>query len=105
MTLTLSYQYRHKNDVAYLYFEQLSIIPMVSLLLTFIKYTASGVLTFSILKMHLHHFYVSKYNQWEWTQIYIRTFAKKQKNKKMSTGKKAIEEKQTILLESMQPLM
>ena len=88
MTLTLSYQYRHKNDVTYLYFEQLSIIPMVSLLPTFIKYTASGVLTFSILKMYLHHFYVSKYNQWEWTQIYITTFAKTKKQKKWALERK-----------------
>ena len=41
----------------YFYFEQLSIIPAVSLLLTFNKYTASGVFPFSI-----HHSYVSKYN-------------------------------------------
>ena len=73
MTLALSYQYGHKIDVAYFHFEQLSIICVVSLLLTFNKYTASGVLSFSI-----HHFYVSKYNQWEWTQVYIRTFEKKQ---------------------------
>ena len=53
--------------------EQLSIICAVSLLLTFTKNTASGVLSFSI-----HHFYVSKYNQWERTQVYIRTFKKKQ---------------------------
>ena len=73
MTLALSYQYRHKNGVVYFHFEQLSIIPVVSLLLTFNKYTASGVLSFSI-----HHFYVSKCNQGEWTQVCIRTFEKKQ---------------------------
>ena len=46
---------------------------MVPLLLTFIKYTASRVLPFSI-----HHFYVSKYNQWELTQVCIGIFEKKQ---------------------------
>ena len=73
VTLALSYQYGHKNSVAYFHFEQLSIIPVVSFLLTFNKHTASGVLSFSI-----HHFYVSKYSQWKWTQVYIRTFEKKQ---------------------------
>ena len=73
-----------------------SIIPVVSLLLTFNKYTVSGVLSFSI-----HYFYVSKYNQWEWTQMCIRTFEKerkkeKKKKKKMSAGKKTIEGKKTI---------
>ena len=70
---------------------------MAFLLLSFNKYTASGVFSFSI-----HHFYVSKYNEWEWTQVYIRTFEKKQT--KMRAGKKTIEEKQTILLGSMQRL-
>ena len=51
MTLAFSYEYGHKNGVAYFHFEQLSIISMVSLLLTFNKYTASGILCFSI-----HHF-------------------------------------------------
>ena len=64
VTLALSYQYGHKNSVTYFHFEQLSIIPMVSSLLTFNKYTASGVWSFSIL-----HFYVSKYNQWDLTQV------------------------------------
>ena len=68
-----SYQYGHKNSVAYFHFEQLSIITVVSLLLTFNKYTASGVLSFSV-----HYFYISKSNQWEWTQVYIRTSANKQ---------------------------
>ena len=58
LTLALSYQYGHKNSVAYFHFEQLSIISVVSLLLTFNKYTASAVLTFSI-----HNFYHSKYSQ------------------------------------------
>ena len=48
MTLALSYQYGHKNGVPYFHFEQLSIIPVVSFLLTYNKYTASGVLSFSI---------------------------------------------------------
>ena len=48
---------RAQNGVAYFHFEQLS-ITLVSLLLTFNKYTASGVLSFS-----MHHFYVSKYIQ------------------------------------------
>ena len=73
MTLALSYQYGHKNGLAYFHFEQLSIISVVSILLTFNKYTASAVLSFSI-----PHFYVSKYNQWECTQVYIRTLEKKQ---------------------------
>ena len=73
VTLALSYQYGQKNDLAYFHFEQLSIFPLVSLLLTFNKFTALGVLSFSI-----HHFYVSQYNQCEWTQVYIRTFEKKQ---------------------------
>ena len=72
MIIALSYQYGHKNSVAYFHFEQLSIIPVVSLLLTFNKYTASGVLS------SIHHFYVLKYNQWEWTQVHIETFEKKQ---------------------------
>ena len=33
------------NSVAYFHFEQLSVIPVVSLLLIFNKYTASGVLS------------------------------------------------------------
>ena len=46
-----------KNSVICFQFEQLSIIPVVSLLQTFNKHTASGVLSFSI-----HHFYILKYN-------------------------------------------
>ena len=46
---------------------------MVSLLLTFNKYTPSGNLSFSI-----HLFYDSKYNYSEWMQACIRTFKKKQ---------------------------
>ena len=72
MTLA-NYQYAHKNNAAYFHFQQFSIIPVVSLLLNFNKYTASGVLSFSI-----HHFYGSKCNQWKWTQVCIRTFEKKQ---------------------------
>ena len=48
---------RHKNSASYFHFEQLSIIPVVFLLLNFNKYAASGVLSFSI-----HHFYGSKCN-------------------------------------------
>ena len=40
------------------HFEQLSVILVVSLLLTFNKYAASGVLSFSVL-----HFYALKYNK------------------------------------------
>ena len=69
VTLALSYQYRHKYSVTHFHFEQLSIIPMVSSLLTFNKYTASGVWSFSKL-----HFYVSKYNQWDLTHVYVRIF-------------------------------
>ena len=69
--------------MSYFHFEQLSIIPVVSLLLTFNKYTASGVLSFSI-----HQFYRSV----------------KKKQTKMSVGKKTIEEKQIIQLENMQRL-
>ena len=57
MTFALSCQYEHKNSVIYFELEHLSIIPVVLLLVTFNKYTASGVLSFSI-----HHFHVSKYN-------------------------------------------
>ena len=64
----------------------------MSLLLTFNKYTASEVLSFSI-----HHFYVTKYNQWECTSDYLR-----RNKEKMSAGKKTIEEKRTILLECTQ---
>ena len=42
MVLALSYQYGCKISVTYFQFEQLSIIPVVSLLLTFNKYAASG---------------------------------------------------------------
>ena len=45
---------------------------MVSLMLTFNKYTTLRVLSFSI-----HHFYGSIYNQSEWTQVCIRKFGKK----------------------------
>ena len=51
----------------YFQFEQLSIIPVLSLLLTFNKYAASGVLSFSI-----HHFHVSIYNQSGWAQVCIK---------------------------------
>ena len=55
----------------YFQFEQLLIIPVVSLLVTLNKYTALGVLSFS-----MYHFCVSKYSQ------SMRTFEKKQtKNK------------------------
>ena len=43
------------------------------LIWTFNKDTASGVFHFSI-----HHFYGSKYNQWHWTQVCIRTFENEQ---------------------------
>ena len=59
MALALSYQYRYKNST-YFHFEQRPIISVMSLLLTFNKDTASGVFRFSI-----HHFYGSKYNQWQ----------------------------------------
>ena len=58
MTLALSCQYGRKNSVIYFHFEQLSVILVVSLLLTFNKYAASGVLSFSVL-----HFYALKYNK------------------------------------------
>ena len=69
-------------------FEQLSIILAVPLLLNFNKYTALGVSSFSV-----HHFYVSKYNR-----------NLRRNKQKISAGKKTIEEKQTILLESIQHL-
>ena len=75
MTLALSCQYSYKKSVAYFHFEQLSIIPVVSLLLTFNKHTASGNLSFLI-----HQFYVSKYNQWEWTQVFINIWEQTNKN-------------------------
>ena len=45
-----------QNSVIYFHFDQLSIMPTVSLVLTFNKYTALGVLSFSI-----HEFYGSIY--------------------------------------------
>ena len=71
VTLALSYQ--GAKTASYFQFEQLSRIPVVSLLLTFDKYTASVVLLFSI-----HDFYVSKCNLSEWRQVCIRKFEKKQ---------------------------
>ena len=87
-----------QSNVIYFQFEQLSIVPAVSLLLTFNKYTALGILHFSI-----HQVYGS---------IYIISPSKnkcvsehsRRSNQKMSAEKKTIEEKQTILLESMQCL-
>ena len=97
MIFVLSYQYGHKNGVAYSHFEQVSIIFVISLLLTFNKYTALGVSSFSI-----HHFYVSKYNQWEWTQVYIRTFKKKQtKNERWKENHR---KKETIWLKCINVL-
>ena len=58
----------------------------MSLLVTFNKNTALGVLSFSI-----HHF-CSIYNQSELTQVCIIKFEKKT----MSAGRKTMEEKQTI---------
>ena len=75
---------------------------MVSLLLTFKEYTASGVLSFS-----MHHFHVSKYNYVSKYIISEHKFALEhfRRNKqKMSAGEKTTEEKQTILLESTQRL-
>ena len=57
----------------YFRFEQFQIIPLTPLLLTFIKNTALGVLSFSI-----HHF-CSICNQSELTQVRIITFEKKNK--------------------------
>ena len=92
MTFPLSYQYGHKNGVAYFHFEQLSIISVVSLLLTFNKYTASGVLSFSIL-----HFNILKNNQeHKCTSEHLR-----RNKQEMGARKKTIEVKQTILLDSM----
>ena len=45
--LKLSIGTTKKNSVIYFHFEQLSIIPVVFLLLTFNKYTTSEVLPFS----------------------------------------------------------
>ena len=87
-----------QNRVIYFHFEHLSIILTVPLLLTLSKYKISGVLSFSI-----QQFYCS---------IYVISPSKNKcvsehsrRNKQiMSAGKKTIEEKQTILLESMQRL-
>ena len=70
---------------------------MVSLLLTFNKYAASGVLSFSI-----HHFCgsnITSGSEYKPASDHLR-----RNKQKMSAGKKTIEEKQTILLESMQRL-
>ena len=67
--------------------EQLSIISVVSLLLTFNKDTALGVLSFS-----MQHFYVSKYNQNISASEHLR-----RNKQEMSARKKTIKEKQTTL--------
>ena len=85
-------------------FEQLSIIPLVFLLLTFNKYTALAVLSFFL---SIHGFYVSKHNYSEFHSQSEHSFAAenlKRHKQKMNTGRKTIEEKQTILLETMQLL-
>ena len=94
MTLARSHQYGHQNILIYFHFEQLSIISMLFLLLTFPKNTVSEVLPLSI-----QHFDVSRCNQSECLSEHLR------KNKqKMSAGKKTIEAKQTTPLESIQCL-
>ena len=85
MTLALSYQNGRKNSVIYFQFEQLSTIPVVPLLLTFNKYTACGVSSFSI-----HHLYISKHNWSDGTEHFRRN------KQEMSPGKKTIEEKQIV---------
>ena len=63
----------------------------MSLLLTFNKCTALGVLPFSI-----HHFYVSKHNSQSEHKFALERL--RRNKQKMSAGKKTIEEKQTIYL-------
>ena len=70
---------------------------MVSLLLTFSKYTASEVSSFST-----HHFCFSVTSVGVNTSMYQNTWD--ETNKKMNAGEKTIEEKQTILLKSIQRL-
>ena len=74
-------------------FEQLSIISLVFLLLTFNKYTASAVL--SVFFLSIHGFYVSKHNYSEFHSQGEHSFAAenlKRDKQKMSTGRKTIEE-------------
>ena len=81
---------RHKNSASYFHFEQLSIIPVVFLLLNFNKYAASGVLSFSI------HQNVICGGKHKCASEHLG-----RNKQKISTGKKTIEEKQVTLLESM----
>ena len=78
---------RVQKSVIYFHFKQRSIIPVMSLLLTFNKYTASGVCLF-------------QYPIFMFQNI-ISQSEHKFTSEKMSAGKKTIKEKQTILLESM----
>ena len=76
MTLALSYQYGHKNSTAYFHFQQL--------LFQYISFMVQNIISRSEHKCASEHLRRSK--------------------QKIISGKKAVEEKQTILLESMQRL-
>ena len=91
MTLALSCQYGGKNSVIYFDFEQLSIIPVVYLLV---------YLEFCLFQYIIFMFQnVISQSEDKFASEYL-----KRSKQKMSAGKKTIEEKQTILLESMQRL-
>ena len=91
MTLALSCQYGGKNSVIHFDFEQLSIIPVVHLLV---------YLEFCLFQYIIFMFQnVISQSEDKFASEYL-----KRSKQKMSAGKKTIEEKQTILLESMQRL-
>ena len=87
-----------QSSVIYFQFEQLSIIPAVSLLLTFNKYTGLGILPFSIHQVY-GSIYIISPSKSKCVSEYLR-----RSKQKMTAKKKTIKEKQTILLESMQCL-
>ena len=85
---------RVQKSVIYFHFKQRSIIPVMSLLLTFNKYTASGVCLFQY-PIFMFQNIISQ-SEHKFTSEHL-----KRNKQKMSAGKKTIKEKQTILLESM----
>ena len=85
---------RVQESVIYFHFKQRSIIPVMSLLLTFNKYTASGVCLFQY-PIFMFQNIISQ-SEHKFTSEHLR-----RNKQKMSAGKKTIKEKQTMLLESM----
>lgn len=81
MTLAQSYRWGHKNSVIYFHFEKLSIIPVVSVFLTYNKYTALGNLSFL-----MHHFCFSIWSVRVNTIVYQNI----ETNKKLALERKLI---------------